>query len=238
MGPADLSKLIQAQVKLTKHWPGEPIDAYGIVRVINPTGQRLPIVWVFNAMHEPAALSSAFGSDQPLYLLRSLNQILKTSSDRHESSRHLASYYAEKLQSVLAQNIALVGGNCQGAPIALWLVQDLLAKNFNVLSSAAIDARPWIKVCVPLQLNFGIDWCDDSVLWGKMEDPVVVNEKFYTCWEVADLPYRHGTFFNQGNVEYLANNLREFVKKNECFQKTQQFPLGTTPQTRSKDALL
>nr|WP_181363738.1 thioesterase domain-containing protein [Aliiroseovarius pelagivivens] len=189
---------------------------------------------MFNAAHEPRQLAHALGKDQPLVILRSLNQIQRASSDRYDSAEHLAAYYANQLAQTLPNNVQLVAGNCQGAPIALWIANGLLERGHDVGCAAVVDARPWVEVQLPLLLNFGIDWKEDASFGGNTPDPLEVNARFYANWEQARLHCTHGQYFDPGHVDQLANNLRRFMRQEGCWQETLQSRLARTLRTKAK----
>lgn len=234
MNETALHKKLNALSKLTRHWPGEPLDDRGVIRVLNPAGKRAPIVWVFNAAHEPRQFSRALGPDQPLVVLRSLNQIQRASPSRYDTAEHLAEYYARQLASTLPNKVSLVGGNCQGAPIALWIANRLLDRGHDVGCAATVDARPWVEIQLPILLSFGIDWKEDDFFAGVSSDPFEVNNRFYADWRHGRLRCTHGHYFDPEHVDHLADNLRRFMRQEGCWQETLQSRLARTLRTKAK----
>lgn len=231
---ADLQKSLNALSKLTRHWPGEPLDDRGVMRILNSAGTRPPIIWVFNAAHEPRQLARALGPKQPLVALRSLNQIQRASSDRYDNAERLAAYYADQLAQALPKKVPLVGGNCQGAPIALWIANALRDRGCDVGCAAVIDARPWVEVQLPLLLSFGVDWKEDTSFGGISPDPIEVNKRFYADWRQARLRCTHGQYFDPEHVDHLATTLTRFMRQEGCWQETLQSRLARTLRTKAK----
>ena len=208
---AEVKKTILSVSKFTASWPGNFIDPLGVIHHLNSQGTRPPIVWVFNAAKEPESFAKAFGIDQPIIALRSLNMVAKQSSQRDALSKRLSFYYSSILSDFLPSSIALIGGNCQGAPFAMWMSGDLLRTGRSIGGVATIDAAPAIDMDIPVLLNFGSELSERNSLRKDKEDAELQYASHYASYQIARLPCGHGKYFNPENVGHLITNLKNFL---------------------------
>ena len=209
---SDLNKTLNAISKLTRDWPGNPIDRLGTVRFIHPHGNREPIVWVFNSKHEPINLAYYFGDSQPLIALRSLNIVMQPSPERENFSHHLALHYAQIITQVLPRKVTLIGGNCQGAPIALRIANALHEKGHEIQGLVTIDAVPRIKCKHPILMNFGNESLGYNPFARNFYGTTETVSSFYPYYTVSNLPCDHGQYFNPENIPFLVENIEHFLK--------------------------
>ncbi|MDC1499589.1 hypothetical protein N8390_10635 [Amylibacter sp.] len=203
----------------TTSWPGIPIDPDGLAHVINFTGNLNPIIWVFNDENEPRNFSQCFDDNQPIIAFRTLNAIVERSSERAVLSEEISNLYADIIIKLINKPIHLVGGNCQGAPFAMWIAQNLIANGHKVKNVSVIDAHPNIKIDVPVLLNFGIfskfnPFFTTNPFSKKRKDAKRQCNSFYASYEIAYLPCGHGQYFSSKNIKYLIKNLQKFNRKN------------------------
>jgi hypothetical protein len=96
---------------------------------MNTDGDKPPLFWVFNDQREFRELGCALGPAQPLYGLRSGVGII----DYHEDEiQTFALRYISEIIEVAPQGPFFIGGNCQGAIIALAIAQHALRRQRHV----------------------------------------------------------------------------------------------------------
>lgn len=114
---------------LLETWPGERPTRSRMVLAHNDAGSKPPLFWVFNAEPEPGLLAAALGEDQPLYAFRSGAEI----SDYDENDiQAFALRYLSEIEQISPGGPLLIGGNCQGALIALAIAQHALRRRRHV----------------------------------------------------------------------------------------------------------
>ncbi|MFC4214844.1 hypothetical protein ACFP4H_19255 [Pseudophaeobacter arcticus] len=197
--------------RLTKKWPGRAVGPHGVARYLNSGGTLPPILWFFNAEQEPVNFHAALNPEQQFVALRSLNLIMKPSLERDEVGAKMAGHLADALTGMLPRDIALVGGNCQGAPYAICLAQRLMDLGHDIKSVAAIDTIPDRAITVPALLNFGVEAPERNPF---MQDQYVTQkrvENLFPAYEQASLPCGHGQYFRAENLPYLIANIENFI---------------------------
>ena len=126
-------------------WPGERLTPGRTMLAVNTGGSRPPIFWVFNDANEPGALAAKLGSDQPLYAFRSAYLISDYSED---DLQVLALRYMADIVATNPEGPFFIGGNCQGAIIALAIAQHALRRKLHVplliLMDWAFTLQPYL----------------------------------------------------------------------------------------------
>lgn len=206
-----MDQTFRSIARLTKNWPGRSVGPHGAGRYLNSAGSLPPILWFFNAGHEPVNFYAALDPEQQFFALRSLSVIMKPSPERDQLGAKMAQHLAEELTDILPNDIALVGGNCQGAPYAISFAQRLLELGHDIKSVAAIDAMPDRAIAVPALLNFGEGapernpFLNDFALTSKRV------KNMFPAYRQARLPCGHAQYFEAENLPYLLANIENFI---------------------------
>lgn len=126
------------------HWPGQRPTEDGSIIGFNLDGDQPPIFWVFNAPQEPVALSRELGPGRPLYAIRSGYEL---TDYREDEIQAFALRYVSEIVRLRPTGPIFVGGNCQGAIIALAIAQHLLRRKRHipllVLMDWAFELQPY-----------------------------------------------------------------------------------------------
>ena len=207
----EIGHVLRSVARLTKNWPGRAIGPHGAARLLNSTGSLPPILWFFNAEQEPLNFHAALSPEQPFVALRSLNLIMKPSPERDDLGAEMARQMAEALTDLVPEDIALVGGNCQGAPYAFHCAKRLLELGHTIKSVAAIDAIPDCAIPVPALLNFGAEAPERNPF---LSDFSLTHErvaKLFPAYRQASLPCGHGKYFRPENIPHLIANIESVI---------------------------
>ncbi len=206
--------------KVVKSWPGDPLDEWGSIRILNANGTKPPIFWCFNSAGEFPALAEALGTDQPIVGLRSLNQILEPTAISPSHARELGEYYAEKLFNEFGTAPCIVGGNCQAASISYALALSMQSRDTNVLDLITLDAvlrRPYPGKMLML---FGRNSRLQNPFFEKEIDmnaaPALDWRHAISSVKIAIVDGGHGEYFFPENVSSLAREVsgaRKIVEK-------------------------
>lgn len=193
-----------------KSAPGQKIGADGIISILNSSGSKPPLLWVFNSVQEIGNLAAGLGQDQPLIAMRSLNTVIPMQKVIAWDERILADHYANTLRGYLGSRGFFLGGNCQGAPIAGYLARALLLSGFSLQAFVAMEWTDLPPLPVQSTLLFGADSANHNPFL-KHLDPRPVWECMYPKYRVDFLPGTHGTYFTPERLQNLVNSLNEVM---------------------------
>jgi len=192
----------------TAGWQGKRIADNALMVGVNTEGSQQPLFWCFQGFRELTQLAKYLGTDQPLYGMRSGHQAMKKIP---ENSTALAAHYVQEILTVQPQGPYLLGGNCQGGRVTFEIAQQLWQRGKVITLLALLENPEPTPYPGRLALLFGRDsqfnpyrsfWWPE---WGW--------RKFYPGGFSVDLiPCRHGQFFNEPNVQILAETLQTYIQ--------------------------
>jgi hypothetical protein len=195
---------------LTKEWAGEPIDDAGLVRILNRTGKRPPLIWCFNGQREFPMLAAGLGPDQPVIGLRSLHMVERVGPTRYRNDQIAAELYLNALLSCVDLDECFVGGNCQGAGIAIHIASSLLKAGKNVRALIIMEAQP----ILPFPGRVGLIFGDRS----EMFNPFLRGESPQARWKtlfsdpvLEIVPGTHGEYFRDENFPALCEAIARII---------------------------
>lgn len=193
-----------------KSAPGEKIGADGIISILNSSGSKPPLLWVFNSGQEIIDLAAGLGQDQPLIAMRSLNTVMGPQKVIAWDERNLADHYANTLRGYWGSRGFFLGGNCQGAPIAGYLARALLLSGASLQGFAAMEWVDLPPLPVETTLMFGAE-SENHNPFLKNLDPRPLWECMYPNYRVVILPGKHGSYFTPERLPNLVNSLNEIM---------------------------
>ncbi|TWI28173.1 hypothetical protein IQ24_03790 [Paracoccus sulfuroxidans] len=204
------ARRLAALKMLATSWPGSVEGGQGLVHMINPSGHRPPLIWVFNAETEFRALSETLGPDQPVIGLRSLNLIVPYSDMRVRDQDELGRHYGEILSPILSGRPCFVGGNCQAAHISCAIAAHFLTQAQPVLGLLSIDAENLLPLPIPYAAIFGE--------FSQEFNPCLKGANLFPLWHRAfrevsprTLPAGHGEYFTAPSLSVLAAHVSSFI---------------------------
>ena len=195
-----------------RSWKGQRLSENGFLRGFHTQGTRLPLFWVFQSENELLRLAAAMGEDQPIYGMRSLHKILLIRNMTDPVLTEVSNQYLTELLAITQGRPFVVGGNCQGAIVALRMAQAL----------DALGAAPSTLVLM--------EW---TSTWGRYSKPVLLlygnrsrTAAVYDAPHACGLPWRHdfpnaiaqsiegahGEFFQGENIPSLRARLLEVTQ--------------------------
>lgn len=203
------SEVIRRIESMVATWSGDRSFEDSLVVGKHLGGVRPPIFWACQSHYEFATLADALGDDQPLYGLRSLNQIVKVGDVTADVLEAVTYRYLAEVMSLRLPGPLVIGGNCSGGIIALALARKL----------RRYGSEPAPLMLLNWQFNFG-----------RYEGPVVIMQGMNGADEFAltdttgrkldwaadfpearptVLPGRHAHYFSGAPLEAFAAILRE-----------------------------
>ncbi|MEO1240285.1 MAG: amino acid adenylation domain-containing protein [Pseudomonadota bacterium] len=195
----------------TDSWPGKPAFDGSLFRLLNEKGNAPPLVWCFNNGHEFGRLAGRLGLDQPIYGMRSGNLVLDITPENHrESNRRVALHALPELLRMLPDGPFYLGGNCQGAAIAMELALALQKLGKIVPLVILMEAVPEEAFSGRVALIFG----KDSIFnpYTVHRDPDSDWKRLYNEYTVDIIPGRHGTYFDRLRVGVLAKTVKRALQ--------------------------
>ena len=197
-------ELLHSLARYVGGWKGDRALPDSLIVGRNLAGTRSPILWVLQSEHEMQDLAEALGPDQPIYAMRSGVKIVQRYSTGVIET--LVNRYLWEILSLPLSGPFVLGGNCQGAIIALALARRLRQlgrplRKLILLEWAFSDGRydgPTLLMYgerSPLAEHYTAE--SDRVTW-RADFPGVVP---------VPLPAGHGGFFRPDCLPHFARLL-------------------------------
>ena len=207
--PREVMRQLEAMLS---SWNGERQSQASLAVGANTRGARTPIVWICQSNAEFRLLADALGADQPLYGLRSLDQLVHVDDLTSAMLDAVAHRYLAEILALGLGPRLVIGGNCSGAIVAL---------------SVARKARHAGNEPRPLVL---LNW---MFSFGRYEGPVTLlqgmeggTEFALTDWEGRSIDWRpdfplaatrvlpggHAQYFSGAPMAAFAAALREHTE--------------------------
>jgi acyl-coenzyme A synthetase/AMP-(fatty) acid ligase len=195
-----------------RDWKGQRASDGALLRGFHTRGDTMPIFWVFQMEQEMVGLAAEVGTDQPLYGMRSLHNILPVRRLNDSILREVSNQYITELLAITKGKPFVLGGNCQGAIVA-WQMAVALRR----------------LGCTPATLVL-MEW---TYSWGRYAEPMVLlygnrshTAKVYGSPDGCGLPWRsdfpqavarpvaggHGEFFHAENISTIGDQLRALTR--------------------------
>jgi len=194
--------VIGQQRKLFKSWKGERKNTDSLIAGQNTLGTKTPVFWCFHSAEDIGALALHLGNNQPLYAMRS-GYLLFRMND--ELIKGLATYYAREILADYPNGPYIIGGSCQAAHIAWYIVQELMAFGCKVELLCMLDATIKKSYKGKIALFYGRD---DHYNPFNKDDSTLDWLSLYNDYSVDFLNVEHGKFFTNENVPDLAEKLK------------------------------
>jgi tyrocidine synthetase-3 len=201
-GDATVQRFLSEVGRVLDMWPGEQVDERGLIRVLNKTGSKPPLVWCFNDSSEPESLAASLGTDQPLYILRSAQGLMDLESKEWYEAQ-IAAIYARAIFTVIRPGPVAVGGNCQGSRIALMLANTLLQLKVDVVSTLVVEPAFLIPYLRRVLLMPGSGYSKINSVF-KYANPQFGWNRYFRDYRVAMIRGGHGEYFQPENVGSLS----------------------------------
>ena len=189
-------------------WSGDPLDDLGLVRLFHPDGCRPPLIWCFNAQHEPETLAALLGPDQPLIALRSLHLVARFEAGRGRLDSEMGDYYADLLLDRLGDAACVIGGNCQGVSVATQIARRWILAGRHCASFISMESEPLYPLPMPCTLLYG---AESEQFNPHLRGDTGAAERWRLL--VANpvqhtIPGGHGQYFQPEHNEALATAIR------------------------------
>jgi acyl-CoA synthetase (AMP-forming)/AMP-acid ligase II/acyl carrier protein len=204
-------EIVRKQQAYLSAWSGERNTPDSLVLLHNATGEKTPLAWVFQGDQEFKALGAALGPDQPLFGMRSGHEIMDY---REENVQAMALAYTAELEARHPQGPIFIGGNCQGAVIALAIAQHLLRRRRHVPLLILMEwAFPFQSYQEPVLLLFGEQSLEANP-YLRYQAPEIAWRRAFSDYRVDFFPGVHGRYFDRPeSLAALANLLTQHLNR-------------------------
>ena len=190
-------------------WSGNRKSVDSLVSVHNENGKKPPLAWVFQGDGEFRALAKALGSDQPLYGMRSGHQIMTYDEDNIQA---MALAYVRELENLLPQGPLFIGGNCQGAVIAIAVAQHWLRRRRRIPLLILMEWPTMLQnYHEPVLLLFGDKSKVNPI--NHYKRPEMAWKRAFSDYRVDCIKGHHGQFFSKSkNLKSLVACLKSYME--------------------------
>lgn len=182
-------------------------SAVGDFLAWNTSGTNPPVFWCFNTWAPPYLLARHLNKNQPLYAMCSFNGATNNWRLKTKYTELLAKRYIESFKQVKGVSNFVIGGNCQGAPIAESMAIQLMKSAGHspyLLSVDYIGKRAYRGKRLML---FGRDSSFNPFLTER--NPIAFWEERQAQFSWDFLEGEHGSYFLEPNVQILASFIEE-----------------------------
>jgi aryl carrier-like protein len=202
----NFSYLLGQQKTLVRTWQGVRIHPESLIMGHHVSGKRPPLFWCFQGFEEMKALSAALGNDQPLYGMRSGHLIIKPDSP------YIADFavaYSDEILRINSASPLILGGNCQGAYMALEVARVLQKRGISIARFFMMEADIPVQVNFPVSLIFGRESVLNPFQHGNNPEMSWNNRFVSYTFDFCNGP--HGKFFKGHRVEELASLIKKYL---------------------------
>ena len=177
----------------------------------NTAGSATPLFWVFQTDYELAQLARHLGPDQPLYGMRSLDHIVAPKDYTRELLGPVCDRYLWEMLALGLPDPIAIGGNCQGAIIALMLAQRLTMIG---RPPGALVLMEWSYSHGPYDGPTLIIYGEESYTAKFYQEDLEIGPRWrrdFKQVEAAAIGGPHGQFFDEPGVSELAGILGDYL---------------------------
>lgn len=195
--------ILRKQALYVAQWSGERRGDDSLILTQNPLGDLRPLYWCFQVTHEHQNLASHIGKGRPVHGMRS-GYLLFDYTDGNIDA--LARHYADEMFEMQPDGEFVLGGNCQGATIAVATAQQLVARGRRVALLLMLNPTKLFRLDLPVALIFGEDDQYNPYLPGTDCD-ALFRDAYTGGYTVDIIPGKHSGYFTPPNVVSLATVL-------------------------------
>ena len=185
-------------------WSGERPTRDRLVTALNSEGSKPPMFWCFQTDEEFVRLARRLGPDQPLYAFRSGDRLINYDEDEIQA---FALRYVHEIIEARPNGPVFVGGNCQGAVIALAIAQHLLRRRRDVPLLILMEwGFPLEPYAGPVLLIYGRE-SSQANPHKRFVNAEIGWKRVFREYASDEITGTHGQFFDDENIDSLASAL-------------------------------
>lgn len=176
--------------------------------IFNESGLKPPIVWCFNNWSEPYLLAYQLDSDQPLVAAQSPHEHEPRWVKKARFTEPLAKAYLESALKIYSGRDLILGGNCQGAPIAESMSIQIASRFHSFPRLITVDYIPKRAYSGDTLMLYGRDSPFNPFLYQR--DPVRYWQGRLKSFGWGFLNTTHGSYFREPTIVHLTEYILRF----------------------------
>lgn len=193
-------------------WGGSRPTRDGLTAGLNLAGRKTPLFWVCQEGSEFRRLAGALGPEQPLYAFRSGMRLIHYNEDEVQA---FALRYVAEIEEAYPEGPVFIGGNCQGAIIALSMAHHLLRRKRHVPLLILVEwGFPLQPYPGPVLLIHHADSIDGNP-YLRYQNPDVGLARAFPHYRIEEIPGDHPDTFNDSIIVVLAEILKSHMSRAE-----------------------
>lgn len=222
--PLVVDDLLHRIQSYTASWQGTRLFSDSLVLGANTGGSKPAIFWVFQDEREFRQLAAQLGSDQPLYAMRSFAGIVRARDYTADLLDTAGNRYLWEILALPVEHPVILGGNCQGAIVALALARRLKQIGRTPLHLVLMEwSYSYGRYAEPVRLIYGRQSRVAAYYTGDQASGPDWRRDFPNN-RVMSIPGNHGQFFRDENVGELAKAIT--MDKKEAGVRGRRSSLG------------
>ncbi len=178
------------------------------ILIFNESGSKPPIVWCFNNWSEPYLLAYQLDSDQPLVATESPHAHEPRWVKKARFTEPLAKTYLDSVLKIYDGRDLIIGGNCQGAPIAESMSIQMASRFHSFPRLITVDYVPKRAYSGDTLMLFGHESPFNPFL--HQRDPVKYWEGRLKSFGWGFLQVTHGSYFLEPTILQLKDYILRF----------------------------
>ena len=202
-GGASINHLLEKQRLFLSSWRGAQISRDSVLYTLNSHGTKRHLFWCFQGFEELQSMARYLGDDQPVTGMRSGHLVMDYTP---ETVRALADRYASEIIAIQPEGPYVVGGNCQGATIALEIARRLEDQGRDIAKLILMEDPTFPEYAGPVSFIFGRD-SELNPFIGALEKDPICPSRYNGESSVDFIPGEHGQFFQEPNISFLARTV-------------------------------
>ncbi len=194
-------------------WPGEPAFEGSLVSVLNAEGKLPPLFFWFTSGRQFENLAISLGPDQPIYGMRAGNDVVDHPSEDQqlEDQRRVALSHVADVLKLGGDGPFYLGGNCQGATIALNVALALAGFRKSVATVFLLDKAPPIKYNGRVAIAYSGDGFLNPYL--RFQQPEHAWRQLYREHSIDLIPCRYMEAFDPPYLQLLGRIIHKRMKE-------------------------
>ena len=206
----EFDKLLTSIRTIRDKTPTEKAFAYQELLVFNKSGKKTPIFWCFNNWAEPYLLARQLPVDQPLIAVHSPHGHEANWCKKARYTDPLAKKYVKSASELFSSYDFIIGGNCQGAPIAESAAIQIAQEQGIYPQLITIDYTQKRYYQGPILMIFGSESPFNPFSYKK--DPIPFWQKKLKSFQWKFLNTTHGSYFREPTIIRFKDYVSETAK--------------------------
>lgn len=201
-------------------WQGKRKKPNSLIVGLNTEGSKQSIFWCLQGFRELSQLAKYLGRDRPIYGMRSGHLIMEYTTDNIEA---LATHYVAEILNIQPDSPYILGGNCQSTWIIFEIARQLIARGKTITLLCLMEQFIPQTYSGKVALFFGRKSKFNPYKY--FDSPELGFRKYYRELTLDVFPGEHGQFFEEPNIQVLAEKIAsaiEKAQKSTCPQLPQQ----------------